>query len=471
MIDPRNPVTWFPKVGFLSLVLAFVISDLATAYQEHDRAPVELSGFSISEAFDIPDDVPLDLDSPLLKQLLYRIKNTSPDSRARYSRYTRDLDWQDVTTNTEDYRLWLFDIPARLKRIESRPLKNLSSQEEIQRVFVCHCETIANPDQSEVRGKPFLALSRTLPSALPIGTPLDEPIRVVGFLYARVSGVVEGDNNEMPVLITDRVAWHPTESAALNSVAHQRLARHGVDIGLIDHVRANNTLPLGGRDAEAFYQILAAVDRMEPNDVAGDPDSKTGQLGFNELMQDASSNFGESVRVTGTIRSCSVISVPQKDIRDRLGVSRYYQLMLFPDLDGARIVVKNKDGSKLDYRRFPITVCCTELPAGMTPTDMERQSCIVDGFFYRFWKYQSEKTDQLQTSGQVSPLIIAKRPVMFDSDIGRLNTALLIFVVAVITTILALFFGFRIADRRRMAPGTKILDSLPDKIDVSGLDV
>ena len=76
---------------------------------------------------------------------------------------------------------------------------------------------------------------------------------------------------------------------------------------------------------------------------------------------------------------------------------------MFPSLDGGKIVVKNKSGKEIEYKRFPITVCCLELPTGFSIESIERQSVLIDGFFFRFWKYQSDKTDAAGASGQVSP--------------------------------------------------------------------
>ncbi len=470
----RRRVSGFVMLASWLMVIADPVSLDAT--QDHNQTPMELSGYSISEAFEIPDDQPLDLNSPTLKQLLYRIKNTSPGSRRQYGNFSRELTWKDICTKTEDYRLWLFERSARLKKIEKYPFQNYSLDEEIKGVFVCECES--EPDigltKEIARGHSFLVLARTIPRELPIGSAIDEPIRISGFLYARVSGTHTGDNNEMPVFITDRIAWFPSRESEDVSVAHLSLSRYGADIGLLDFVQENNARPLGNRDAEAFFQILAAVNRMNRNDVEPGPTvdvSDSGSLlGFEELMQNSNTNFGEAARVTGTVRTCSVVAVPHEDIKRRLGISKYYQLMLFPDLDGAKIVVKNKDGTKMDYRRFPVTICCTELPAGMSPTDLERKQFVVDGYFFRFWRYESDKTDQAAGTGQVSPLIIAKCPQLIGSDTSSLNLALLVFAIATLAGIIILIGGYRIADRQRQTPVEKILGTLPDQIDLSGLE-
>ena len=124
----------------------------------------------------------------------------------------------------------------------------------------------------------------------------------------------------------------------------------------------------------------------------------------------------------------------------------------------------------MDYRRFPITICCTELPAGMGPTDVERKQFVVDGYFFRFWKYRSDITDKAAAAGQVSPLIIAKCPRMIEPDTRALNLTLLIFMITVVAGIVALIGGYKIADRKRQSPVEKILDTLPEKIDLSGLE-
>ena len=464
-------------VFLASLFLACADQISLQAKQQHNASPLELSGFSISEAYEIQDDIPLDLDSPTLKQLLYRIKNTSPKSRNQYSRYSKDVTWHEITNQTEDFRLWMFDIPARLKKIEKRRFQTLSAEEEIKGVNVCYCETDPHrmPGGKTGRGDTFLVLSRTMPNAIPVGVSIDEPIRVSGFLYARVSGTDVDDNNEMPVFITDRVAWFPDQESKNVTAAHVSLAKHGVDIGLIDIVRASNARTLDSRDAESFFQFLAAADRMDGNkseqiSIAENPKPDSSKLGFNQLMQNSDANFGQAVRIAGTVRTCSVINVPHADIKSRMGLTKYYQLMLFPNLDGTKIVVTKQDGTKMDYRRFPVTVCCLELPAGMSPTDVEKKRFVVDGYFFRFWKYQSDKTDQAAVSGQVSPLIIAKIPRIVDLDTGGLNLALLIFAITIIGAMIALIGGYKIADRKRRSPIEKILDTLPEQMDLSGLE-
>ena len=75
MIKPLLTACYLPFLIPVPLLLSF--ASVACAKQDHNTTPIELSGFSISEAYEIPDDEPLQPNSPILKQLLYRIKNTS----------------------------------------------------------------------------------------------------------------------------------------------------------------------------------------------------------------------------------------------------------------------------------------------------------------------------------------------------------------------------------------------------------
>lgn len=452
--------------------------------QIHNDKPLELSGYSLSEAYDIEDDSPLDLDDPVILRLLYRIKKTSPKSRNDYLKYSKDVTWEQLSSETQDYRLWVFDRHVRLKKITKHRFASAEEDDEVKGVFVCHCE---NEQQ-----QPLIVLSASVPRSLPKDVSLDEPIKLTGFLFARRAIPQEdgedqaadetqrqsnaGDPaedqpsqpNGIPLFIVDRIAWYPKEVTKDRSNKSQViLAQNGVDVGLLDLVRENNATKLGDGDREAFFQMLAGINRFDAPPKFDEP------IGFLDMMRDTKSNFGNATRIKGMVRTCSEINITNPDTINRIGVSKYYQLMLFPDLDGGKIVIKNKkkDGEDIEFRRFPITICCLELPQGLIPETVERKPFLVDGFFFRLWKFQSDKTDAVDgISGQLSPLIIAKSVTQIDSQEGLLNSVLLYFVVAVMAGIAILFWWYRTADRRHQTPGQKIIETLPEQIDVSGIE-
>lgn len=463
------------------VIVGLLSSPTSTVFgQVHNNKPLELSGLSLSQAYDIEDDLPLDLEDPMILQLIYRIKKTSPKSRRGYSEYSKDVTWEQLSSKTEDYRLWVFDRKARLKKITKHRFAGAAKDDPVKGVFVCHCE---NEQQ-----QPLVVLSRSVPRSLPVDIDLDEPITLNGFLFARrqvgsQAGEAEGEaieGSESPdaalvdvesqasstsVFIVDRIGWYPDRVVEPRSnQSHVALAQAGVDVGLLDFVRENNAREIGNADSEAFYQMIGSVNRLKPDT------EFANRIGFVDIMRDAKSNFGNAARIKGVVRTCSEISVTNPEIASRIGVSKYYQMIMFPNLDGGKIVVKNQSGKDIEYKRFPITVCCLQLPDGFSTTTIERKPFLIDGFFFRFWKYQADKTDAVGASGQVSPLIIANTPIPIDSQEGRLNFILLCFVSVLIVGFSILTWWYRGLDRRQKSPGQKIIDSLPEQLDVTGIE-
>lgn len=453
--SPRS--AWRVILAFAILTALGGLSGATSAKaQIHDLTPLELSGYSPSEAYEIKDDAPLDINNPNIVKLLYRIKKTSPKSRSKFAIHSKNVTWDKIATTPEEFRCWVFQRRLTLKKVTKHRFAEAEAEAPIKGVFICECE---NELQQSVT-----VLSRTIPRKIRIDTKLDEPIGISGFLYARAKETNE-EATPSTVLIVDRIAWFPAVAQAdIATRSHVKLASAGVDIGLLDRVEESNTQRLGDRDSEAFFQMIAAMEKIPAHDAPSSP------LNFSDLMKNAKSNFGDQAKIKGVVRSATEVFISNPDIKQRLGVSKYFQLMMFPDLDGGKVVVKNKSGEDLEYRRFPITVCCLELPEGMTAQDVERKPLVVDGFFYRFWKYQSDLTDTAGTSGQVSPLIMAKTATTIESQEGQLNFILLVFMSMLIVGVAILIGYYRVVDRRQKSHGQKILDALPDKIDLTGVE-
>lgn len=200
----KPTVVWSCSWVTFSLILALPVT--ASTKQDHDETPLELSGYSLSESYQVEDDQPADFESPILKQLLYRVRHTSPKSRARYSQFSQNTTWREIISRTEDFRFWTFSRPARLTKIEKHAFKQGSPDDEIKGVYVCHCEaTSDSKDDSTTPPQKLIVLSRTVPMALPINTEINQPIRISGFLYARILD----PSGARLAFITDRIQWYP----------------------------------------------------------------------------------------------------------------------------------------------------------------------------------------------------------------------------------------------------------------------
>ena len=113
--------------------------------------------------------------------------------------------------------------------------------------------------------------------------------------------------------------------------------------------------------------------------------------------------------MTGNVRQCLRIKdggeVDAANTAARSGDS--FQLTIFPELDGQKITVKSPDGDRVQYGRFAVTVRASALPSGETEESMLGQRVRVDGFHYRFWRYDSVFSGQHGLKGQVGALVIA----------------------------------------------------------------
>ena len=101
MILSANPLPMINVVKTIAIGVAIVIGVLSLPASEvlgqvHNNKPLELSGLSISQAYEIEDDQPLDLEDPMILQLVYQIKKTSPKSRRAYGKYSKDLTWDQL---------------------------------------------------------------------------------------------------------------------------------------------------------------------------------------------------------------------------------------------------------------------------------------------------------------------------------------------------------------------------------------
>ena len=446
----------------------------STARQARDDSPRELSGMSASTSFNIKDDLPLDTQAETAIAMLYRLKKASPATLDRFAAYTRKVTLTQAQDETIDYRFWLFRFPAKLKKIERVPIVDApKTSDSIQQLYRCTAEA------TDASGKPLRCtiLTRLVPSELPADTALDEPIDCTGLLYCRalVEPVSQGPATENQpiqtestptlVFIAERLAWFPKTEA----IADKRmvaLAASGFDLSQLDQIKRRNGKPLGGGDSEAFYQMLATV-AAQP----ADQENRLPAVPIKTVIAKSADNIGARVTMTARCRDCTRVEVTDPDKRQRFGVDHYYQLVLFPNLDQSIVLSENtKDGPvKAVYERFPITVCATKLPADVSAEDVEGEVISVDGTFFRIWKYDSEINQRAKTSGTISPLIISREFKIIVTS--QWLHHLLSWGLGFVAVCLAFMYAYhRIFKNKQPRPGESILDSLPDQIDVTGLD-
>ena len=447
---------------------AITIATPATAIQSQDDSPRELAGISASASFNTIDDLPLDLQDKTAISMLYRLRKASPVTLDRFAAFSKDVSLTQARDETIDFRFWLFRFSANLTKIQKVPITDApSTSDSIGHLYRC---TALATDSAGI-SIPCTILTRSIPSQLPLETEIDTPIQVTGLLYCRalVSTSVEAGPTGRPtdanqptlVFIADRLAWFPkTESVADKQMV--ALASTGFDVAQLDRIKSCNGKALGTKDADAFYQMLTTV---------GATSDLPPAVPIKSVIAKSTENIGARVELTARCRACTRVEVSDPDKRERYSIDHFYQMFVFPDLDQAIVLSENTpDGpAKAVYKRFPVTICATQLPAGLSPEDVTGNPIAIDGTFFRIWKYDAEINQQANTSATISPLIITR-------DIEVIESALWMNHIVTwgfggIAALVAFMYAYhRVFSKKQTRPAESILDSLPEKIDATGLE-
>ena len=452
----------------LLLLASFLTTTSAAARQAQDDSPRELAGMSASVSFNTKDDLTLNPQDDTVVSMLYRLKKASPATLDDFANYTREVSLTEAKKDTIDYRFWLFRFSAKLKNIERISIADApDTPDSIQALYRCVAEA-TDASGNSIR---CTILTRLIPSQLPTDTQIDTPIECTGLLYCRAlvgsaadTAATQTEPTSTLVFIADRLAWFP-DSEEIADARMVALASSGFDVGQLDQIKRRNGKPLGGGDSEAFYRMLATV-AAQPTDQADHPPA----VPIKTIIAKSADNIGARVTMTARCRDCTRVKVTDADKRQRYGIESYYQLILFPDLNQSIVLTENTDDGpvKAVYDRFPITVCATELPAGVYAEDVEGEAVSIDGTFFRIWKYDAEISKREKTSGTISPLIISRDFEIIETSFWFQH--LISWVFGLIAAILAFMYAYHRIFGKRPPPTESILDTLPDTLDVSGLD-
>ncbi|NIL99339.1 MAG: hypothetical protein GTO53_14660 [Planctomycetales bacterium] len=394
--------------------------------------------------------------SALLLRLLYRFGRIPRLNVQHAARALDDL--HQLVREGAAYRLRAFSIRGRVvmaRKIEVAD--SLASRLEIPHFFRCDA-WVGSPEV------PAVIYALEVPARWDLTEALDETISFQGLFVQRGPGAAE----VAPLMfITRRLAWH----------ANTVLGDLGMDIGLLDGLRQKR--PLEAREQECFYQMLASVQlagsaellRRAYNDVvyqtrelmkaqrtlqqqeeeltaklrqkqAAEPQQLARQIDsldrqqrrlqlridhankqraheFFPLLHDPSSHVGTLKMYRGTAHRIVPVRIQDREIVQRFGIRKYYQIDMMVKLEGKLKIIKahadkgaagEEEVDRVTWTH-PATVCVLELPEGMPTGDNVHEDLRVAGFFLKHWAFETEQLADGQPRRRYAPLLIGRRPI------------------------------------------------------------
>ena len=449
-------------------------------------SPAELSGFEPSEIFDVRDGGKIEPGNEVLTRLLYRCFQVSDKSLRRASRHTNDVTIQDTADNPRDYRFYPFAINGVAKAFTTRLIENDSNA--FDGVDLLHVTDSSG--QECLVALPIVGdeqMQAALPHQWTANTEIEQPIEFVGFFMGLRNFEPEpGDNassiaapdslsNKLnpPLFVARRVNWYPDRISAELEITETDLllAQAGVDFTQLRQLGDRNGYGINADEALSFYQLLKAASELDA------PSIQAPKIELESMLRNPAHYLARPVAITGHVRRVTEIAVQDADIRQRLGIDKYYQLDMFVPLENRRIVIKPPPGKSADKKptadsdtqdlvidhRFPVTVCTCSLP--MAKDQINRNRVTARGFFFKNWSYESELSLETQSGArQIAPLIIAMQPDIAPAGANDFSWILMLFAFAVLGSAVLLAWLMKL----RTTSGNQ--QAMPERIEIPDIE-
>lgn len=410
----------------------------------------ELSGLSESDAAAIEDNQTLDPSGAQFKKLLYRTGTVDGGVLRQWAKRSKDTTVEQVAADPAAFRFHPFSMDVKADSVHRFDFAPEDAKDFLSGFYIANCQTKT--------GEEFILISRSSVSSWPLNENLPQPQKISfdGFFVGKLAiKLGQLETSARPVFVARRFAWYPdqeNESLKIDA-AKVALAKAGVDISLLDIVKSRKGEPIGNRESICYWQMLAACKSVQPVDSAD-------RIDFATMLRSPLDSVGKFASVQGRVRQCVPVKLTSPDAMELLGTDTWYQLTIFPDLDGRPIEVGTRGDPEVYKNAFPVTVCAVELPEGYDSESIVGNTFQYNGFFYRIWSYPSERTESREDlAGQPSPLMMASSMVKVKSTTGQLQTLLGSVLLA-----MALAVGFVVWFVSR-AKKTKPRSELPDQIE------
>lgn len=389
---------------FASMVLLCIPTMLYAQRISSPRAMLDIVQVDASQRKHFVDDRPIEDESETLGRVLFRLPRFA---QADIDHWTKPIDEPDaMLRNPDSYRFEMFDVRGdvvTLQKLSVIPeLVQRLGFREYYAVTVRHNDTqsivytrnIPNRWQSILESNPEL--------------PIGETIRAQSLLLKRG---LDGDGKKSLFFAAPRLNWHPSKSSRQLGTTEDQvlLGQLGLDIDRLSDLVQRSKMT--AQDRECFYQALAAVRLVEPEQLA-----RLGRREFEiaRMIQTPEQVTGELYTLHGLARRAIMIQVEDKDIRERFGIEHYFEIEVFMELDRKVRFVDPEDAKDAEakvFNEYPFVICVAELPPGMEQGDDIRVPLTFSGFFLKLWAYETEfmsggRARTAKPRLQQSPLLI-----------------------------------------------------------------
>ena len=387
-------LTWAGLLG-ASLTYAIVHAQVPPAGQNEriatSRQLFDLFGIDEASFQKFAEGEPFrENEQEQLARVLMRLPQVKLVDVERWVR--RKIAWEDLVARPLEYQRDFLRVAGRVRQVTRIvPPKEIQDRYALASYYRCEMTT----DDGE---HPAIVFARVVPSTWPIDRPMDERASVHAVFLKTGSEAAAG--NRQLYFAADRMAWHPDTP----------LGRLGMDFGLFDTVEQQR--PITNQDRECFYQMLAAVGRMESDEsivATVDPVSRLGPL-----TRNPQAHVGEPYTFRGVARRAIKIQISDPEVVARLGFDHYFELVVFLDLQGVLEAAGQKVGS------YPVVYCVRELPEGMPIGEQIGEAVRASGFMFKKWPYTTAMTEAKSPGLRMaSPLLIGKTVMWERRDEAR----------------------------------------------------
>lgn len=420
-----------------------------------------LVGIEPSEIDRLVDGRPLETNGETLLRVLYRVPQINLANVHRFVAETQGVDLHDVIAAPDLFRLSMFRLRGTALYVEQL----LIESELAERFEMSHYYRVLFREAQTQRV--VWMVTPQVPSNWPLEQSMAETTGFDGLLLmtisddppeafdtdflaappmAREQGGSAGSQvpevqlpRDTPLFVARRLEWFPVRPRTDGEVPFgwRWLAVRGMDASLWESIEQSDRKPLGREDSECFYQGLAALAR-DPLDSIVNASEQTAAIAERhgidsinstakldvlqhgpleswplfDLLKSPEGYRGELRQLSGNIRRITRIEIDTPYFSDRLNLTHYYQIDLFVKLEPNQVVrMSTSDGSPgPEFRgKYPVTLCVTQLPTGLEPTDDINLQVTVDAHFFKIWSYPSRYVEQYDPQiRQLGPLFIAR---------------------------------------------------------------